>query len=227
MGIIQARMGATRLPNKMMLWLHGHPIIEWVVRRAGAAQKLDGLLVAVPEGDGDDVLASYLVRQGVSIFRGSEKDVVDRFYQAARSVGATHVVRICADNPLICGTEIDHLIDYYFAKNYDYVYNHIPKNNSYPDGYGAEIISFEILERIWKESVKPEHREHLLNYIWDNPNAFSIATFDPPDVKLARPDVRLDIDRMADYAMMLAKPLRIDMGAREILEVWNEGGGHC
>jgi len=225
-GIIQARMGASRLPNKMMLWLNGHPVIDWVVKRVQSAGKLDRVVVALPSGARDDVLAMYLERQGVPVFRGSETDLVDRFYQAARAVCATHIVRICADNPLICGSEIDHLVDYYFSHTNDYVYNHIPRNNRYPDGLGAEIISFDVLERVWNEARKPEHREHLLNYIWENPEKFSIGTFDPPDPELAKPEVKLDIDLLEDYGKILARPVRIEMTAREILAAFKEGSDH-
>ena len=101
--VIQARIGSTRLPCKMLLSLHGRPLVEWVVRRAGRARRLDGLIVAIPDTRDNDVLAAALARLAVAVYRGPEDDVLKRIVLAARSTGATDVVRVCADNPLICG----------------------------------------------------------------------------------------------------------------------------
>lgn len=216
-GIIQARMGATRLPNKMLLALQGHPVIEWVWRRACMARRLDHVVVAIPDLPGDDVLALILCRLGANVFRGSEKDVVARFHDAAREARATHVVRICADNPLICASEIDYLVEHFFANPCDYAYNHIPRNNLYPDGLGAEMISFSLLERIAKEATSPAHREHLLNFVWENQKDFVIRTFDPPDAAIRVPTLKLDIDRLEDYRFFIEHDLTIDMDARSII----------
>ena len=137
--IIQARMGAKRFPNKMLLNFHGYPIIEWVYRRVLQSKMLDGIIFAIPDTDEDDLLQWFLESIGAKVFRGSETDLVDRYYKVAKSFFVKDIVRICADNPLICASEIDRLIAYFNQNNCDYAYNHIPRNNSYPDGLGAEI----------------------------------------------------------------------------------------
>lgn len=218
--IVQARMGATRLPNKMMLWLNGYPVIEWVYRRVSKSRLVNKLIFAIPDSPQNDVLEIYLKKINAKVYRGSEDDLVDRFYCAAKENGAAYVVRICADNPLICPGEIDSLIDFYFAGRSDYAYNHIPRNNTYPDGLGAEMVSIEVLERIHVEAKDAEYREHVFNYILDNPDKFSIKTFNPQDKEIACPEIRLDIDTYEDYKRMLSKDITIDMGAREILSIF-------
>ncbi len=215
--IIQARIEATRLPNKMLLHLHGYPIIEWVYRRVLQSKRLDKIIFALPDTERDDILARYLESIGATVFRGSESDLVDRYYQAAKSVITEDVVRICADNPLICASEIDRLIDYFELHKCDYAYNHIPQNNRYPDGLGAEICRVELLEEIYVKARKSEHREHLFNYLWDHPNEYKIETFDPPE-ELAQPELKLDLDTQEDYKRLQEKPYRIEMSASEIVQ---------
>ena len=99
--LIQARMGSTRLPCKMMLSLHGLPLIDWVVRRTAASRLLNRIIVATSEAPANDPLAAHLEGQGTEVFRGPEDDVLKRFRLAAEQAGATHVVRICADNSLV------------------------------------------------------------------------------------------------------------------------------
>lgn len=221
-GIVQARMGSTRLPNKMMLCLAGRPIIEWVRYRASRSSLLERLVFAIPDGPRDAVLHRYLAGAGADVFRGSENDVVGRFYHAAKQYHAGCIVRICADNPLICPEEIDNLVRFYRDNPCDYAYNHIPRNNTYPDGLGAEIVSFPVLERIHAQAQTPAHREHVFNFIWDNPAEFTIKTFDPPDAAVAEPNVKVDIDTFADYELFLDRNVTPDMTAREIVACFKE-----
>jgi len=214
--IVQARMGASRLPSKMMLHLHGLPVIEWVFRRVSSAELLDDVVFALPEGHLDDVLASYLKGLGAAVCRGSECDLVERYYNAAHEANADRVVRICADNPLIAPSEIDRLVTFYNANPCDYAYNHVPRGNAYPDGLGAEICGIGLLDEIHEKATSKDHREHLFNYIWDNRNNYRIRTFEPHD-ELAHPGLKLDLDTIDDYAALLALPVTPGMSAAEIV----------
>ena len=216
--IIQARMGAARLPNKMMLWLHGLPIAGWVLKRVRRSRQVDQIVFALTDTPADDVLADYLVGEGASVFRGSEQDVLGRYYAAATEYGADTVVRICADNPLISGAEVDRIVAFFADGNYDYAYNHIPLNNRYPDGLGAEVASFAVLETLNQEAILPEHREHLFNYIWQNPERFRIGTCDPKDEALAHPELKLDLDTIDDYRRLLRLKVHPDNSSKEIVE---------
>lgn len=177
--IIQARLGSTRLPYKMMLSLHGKPIIEWVIRRVQNSKLLDDIIVAIPVSEDNDVLAKYITELGVKVYRGSESNVLNRFYESVKHEDAIYIVRICADNPLIDGNEIDNLINFYQENSCDYAYNHIPRDNLYPDGLGAEIISFELLKDMNEIVTLQHHKEHCLSYIWDNKEKYIIKTFNP------------------------------------------------
>ncbi len=220
--IIQARMGATRLPGKMMLLLHEYPIIEWVVRRTLTARRLDDLVVAIPDTPADDVLYDYLRNcLKVNVFRGSEKDVLGRFVASARDFNASHVVRICADNPLISGEVIDDLIKFFYDNPCDYAYNQGDSGvtNAYPDGLGAEIVSSLLLEWLDKNTSEPRHREHCMSYIIDHPDKFTIKTFNPPDPAIAHPELKLDIDTLEDYIQLWKLNVNMSMSAREIVAV--------
>jgi spore coat polysaccharide biosynthesis protein SpsF len=215
--VIQARMDASRLPNKMMLWLNGLPVVEWVYRRVILATKVDKVVFALPDTEVNDILAEHLSRIGAIIFRGSQNDVLGRCCNAACAHGAGSVVRVCADNPFVSASEIDRLVEFFCENDYDYAYNHIPRNNMYPDGLGAEIVPFSVLDYLEKQAKEPSHREHMFNYIWDDLDSFRIGTCDPLDDALAHPDLRLDLDTLEDYAWLLGLPVSSDMSAQQIV----------
>ncbi len=118
--LIQARLGSSRLPCKMMLSLHGLPVIDWVVHRVRRATLVDEVVVATSTQPENDILEHHLSRQGVAVFRGPEDDVLERFRLAGAAYGAEQVVRVCADNPLIWGGAIDDLIRFWRAEGCDY-----------------------------------------------------------------------------------------------------------
>lgn len=223
--VIQARLGSSRLPCKALLNLRGLPVIDWVTGRCRQSRLADAVVAAVPDTRMDDVLADHLARQGVAVHRGPEQDVLARMIGAARALRADAVIRVCADNPLICGEEIDNLIAFYRHAACDYAYNHIPRGNLYPDGLGAEMVSFSLLETLGEQARLPAHREHCLSYITDNPDRFTIRTFDPPDPALRRPELKLDMDTAEDFVKLSLLPVRPDMSSREIVEAACAGGG--
>ncbi len=220
--IVQARLGSSRLPLKSLLCLRDVPVIDWVTQRLAQASRLDGLLVAVPDTPLDAVLLEHLRRRNVPCMAGPENDVLERYRLAARQAGAGLVVRVCADNPLIWGEAVDRLVDFYEQGAWDYAYNHIPRENLWPDGLGAEIFSRELLERMADEAVEPSQREHCCNYIWDNRERFRIGTFDPGEDWLRRPDLKLDMDSSDDFRRLALRPIRPDMDARDIVRLFGE-----
>lgn len=222
--VIQARLGSSRLPCKTLLCLRDLPTIDWIVRRCARSILLDEIVVAMPDTPRDNVLAEHVTRMGIGVFRGSENDVLERMYGAARAAQADVVVRVCADNPLIWGPEIDNLLRFFASTTCDYAYNHIPRNNRYPDGLGAEVVGFDLFERVRNEAVEPRHREHCLTYITDQPEKFSIQTFDPPDARLHRPDLKLDMDTVDDFIALASLPLHVAMTPLEIIEIIDKQG---
>jgi spore coat polysaccharide biosynthesis protein SpsF len=221
--IIQARLGSTRLPYKMMLSLHGKPIIEWVAKRVKKSKELDEIIVAIPESEENDILEKYLNLLNVKVFRGSESNVLKRFYESIKNEKPeTNIVRICADNPLIDSEEIDNLINFYKENPCDYAYNHIPKGNLYPDGLGGEIISFKLLEYLYKNVTSQHHKEHCFSYIHDNKENFLIKTFNPSNKQLHHPEMRFDVDTFDDYYKLSMKDISIETKSEELIKIFGE-----
>jgi len=224
--LIQARLGASRLPMKTLLCLRGLPIIDWVTRRTAKSVLLDRIVVATPDTPLDETLAAHVrerlmpLDNRIAVFCGSEQDVLERFRAAGAAFGAGRVVRVCADNPLIWGGEIDNLIRFFEEAGCDYAYNNIPRNNLYPDGLGAEMLSFALLAELAAKATDPKHREHCLSYIWDNAQRFDIRTFDPPDPRLRRPELKLDVDSPEDFRRLALLPVHVDMPPEEIVKLY-------
>jgi spore coat polysaccharide biosynthesis protein SpsF len=215
--VIQARMGSTRLANKMMLCLAGHPIIEWVYRRTSGANLVDKVVCALPDDSNNDLMADHLTRVGALVYRGAEEDVLGRCCEAAREAGAEVFVRVCADRPLIAPEEIDRLVTFFAESDYDYAYNHVPIDNCYPVGFGAEIASMKTVEAMNDNATDAEHREHMFNYLLANIEEYSIGTFSPRNEACAQPTLKLDVDTLEDYARLLRLNLNIKMRFEEIV----------
>lgn len=201
-GIIQARMGSRRLPGKSMRLLAGKPIVELVVERVRRAETLDEVVLAIPDGSADDVLARVGQRLGVRVHRGPEEDVLTRFIGAAGAAGAECVVRVCADRPLIAPEETDRLVRSHLAGTADYSFNHIPYNSEYPVGLGAEALGYATLKRMAEATAEHRHREHVTMYIWEHPESFTMnAVAAPPEI--AGADVKLDVDTEQDLERLI------------------------
>ncbi len=171
--IVQARMGSTRLPGKVLAEINGRPMLHYTLTRTQQAKKLDGVILATSTGKSDDEVMRFSNEFGVQCFRGSEDDVLDRYYQASRHVGARIIVRITADCPLIDPEIIDQVIDVYEGGDYDYVTNTLPC--TYPDGLDVEVFSFGALARAWREAKWLSEREHVTPYIRKHPELFRLG----------------------------------------------------
>jgi spore coat polysaccharide biosynthesis protein SpsF len=217
LGVVQARLGSTRLANKMLLHLRGYAVIEWVFRRVKRCRSLDLCVFALPEGERDEPLAEFLTRLGAVVRRGPETDVLKRFCLIAEEFEPEEVVRICADNPLVSWEAVDSLVQEHLRSAADYTYNHVPRENRWPDGFGAEICSFACFRRIEEQATLPEHREHLFNYLWTRKELFKVRTFDPADQTWWRPEVKLDLDTWRDYRRLAASEIWPEMTVAEVL----------
>lgn len=171
--IIQARMTSTRLPGKVLADIAGKPMLYYVVTRARQASTLDSVVVATSGRAADDPIAHYCGEIGLPCFRGSQDDVLDRYYQAAKSCGAETVVRITSDCPLIDPGVIDRVVMVFQQGNYDYVANTMPC--TYPDGLDVEVFSLAALEQAWHEARWQSEREHVTPYIRKHPESFQLG----------------------------------------------------
>ncbi len=161
--IVQARMSSTRLPGKVLADVYGRPMLWRVVSRLGRARLVDKVLVATSENPSDDAIARFCEQEGICCFRGSETDVLDRYYQAARAHHADVVVRITSDCPLIDSVVVDKVVERFLNGRFDYVSNAL--RYTYPDGLDTEVFSFEVLDQAWREATKNSEREHVTPYL--------------------------------------------------------------
>ena len=160
-------MGSTRLPGKVLMELEGKPLLQRVVERVKRAKKIDEIIIATTKNKEDKKLTEFAEKLKVKSYAGSEDDVLDRYYQAAKKFGAENIVRITSDCPLIDPEIVDDIISYYLNNDFDYVSNTI--SPTYPDGLDTEVFSFKALERAWKEAKKGFEREHVTPYINRHP----------------------------------------------------------
>ena len=179
--IIQARMGSTRLPGKVLINIQGKPLLEHVINRVRQSRLIDKIIIATTTKERDRVILEMAQSWGLESYAGSEEDVLDRFYQAARIYRARTIVRITPDDPFKDPEVIDKVISYYLKSkgNVDYVSNTIKP--TYPEGLDVEVFSFEALEKAWREAKKSSEREHVTPYIWNHPEIFRLANVENDD----------------------------------------------
>ena len=171
--IIQARMGSSRLPGKTMKEICGKPILYYSVKRAMKSKYSDLVIVATSAKSKDDIIYNWCIENGIHCYRGSENDVLDRYYQCAKKYDLKIIVRATADNPFIDPTIIDLLILNKELYNCNYV---TMRHNAsrWPYGLDVEIIDVETLNQVWSDSKLNDHREHVTKYIKDNEFRFKI-----------------------------------------------------
>lgn len=170
--IIQARMGASRLPGKPLKQVLGKYLIEYLVDRLRLSKTLNGICVATTDNPKDQAIVDWCHRHYVSVVRGSEPDVLSRYLQAAYQSHADIIVRITADCPLMDPLIVDKVVNEFLQGDYDYVSNTLER--SYPRGMDVEVFSLQALERAAKEAVQPAEREHVTLYIYQHPEFFKI-----------------------------------------------------
>jgi glutamate-1-semialdehyde 2,1-aminomutase len=162
-GIVQARMGSTRLPNKVMKPISGVPMIELLLTRLARSKQIDQIVVATTVDERNTPLVEYVGKLGFLCVRGSENDVLDRYLNAARETNANIVVRITGDCPLIDPMLVDQVISQFKSENVDYLSNTI--HATYPDGLDTEVFTMQALERAGRESDNSYDREHVTPYL--------------------------------------------------------------
>lgn len=216
--IIQARLGSTRLANKVLLEILGKAVLEYVVERVRMAEGVKTVVVATSTKAEDSRIEELAVRLGVKSYRGSEEDVLDRFYQAARFYNLRHIVRITADCPLIDPRVIDDVVGHYFSTGADYCSNTLER--TYPDGEEVRVFGFKTLEKTWREARLLSEREHVTPYMEKNPNIFKLANLKN---SINTGDKRWSIDEKEDFEFIKIilenlYPKRRDFHMKDVLE---------
>jgi len=191
--IVQARMSSTRLPGKVLKEILGRPMLWHLVNRLKQAQLVDKIIIATTDKAVDEPVIGLARELGIDSFAGSEADVLDRYYQAAKKYKAGVIVRITADCPLLDPHIVDEVVRRYSEGDCDYATNTLKL--TYPDGLDVEVISYAALERAWREVKLASEREHVTPYIRKNPDRFRIANVES-GVDLSR--LRWTVDREED-----------------------------
>lgn len=177
-GVVQARMGSSRLPGKMLMEVAGRSLIQHVCDRLQLCRELDDFLVATSTSGSDDLLARKVDALGCHVYRGSETDVLDRVYHAGRSLDADAVVRMTGDCPLLDPAEVDRAVSTFRdGEGVDYC----ALGYSYPEGFGAEVIGGQALASAWTEATEASDREHVTPFIQRHDDRFTVQWLECED----------------------------------------------
>jgi spore coat polysaccharide biosynthesis protein SpsF len=174
--IIQARMGSSRLPGKVLERFDGETALGHCVARALVSSAIDAIVVATTELPADDAIAALCTDRGWTLFRGNEHDVLDRYYHAARAANADTVVRLTADCPLMDPTVLTALVERFVEDRADYASTSYPRR-TFPLGISAEVMTRAALEWAWRDDDDPAWREHVTPFIYRHPERFRLSGF--------------------------------------------------
>lgn len=197
--IIQARMGSSRLPGKILLPLDTTIVLDYVVSRCKQVKHIADVIVATSVLEQDNSIADWCEQQGVTCFRGSEDDVLDRYYQCAKPYNPDYVIRVTSDCPFV---------DYELANQVISAVKETPADNvlidgELPRGLVVEMVSFRALEYIHQNGHEPRHREHVTYFAYEYPKLFQSVTIEASP-KLRYPQLRITLDTEEDYQLCKA-----------------------
>jgi spore coat polysaccharide biosynthesis protein SpsF len=199
--LIQARMGSTRLPGKVLMNVHGYPMLWHIIERVKQAKLVDEIMVATSDNPTDDLIESYLASIDIRFFRGSENNVLERFYNAATLSGAETIVRLTGDNPLIDPHILDMTISYFYNTGFRYVSNiqQPSAKCSFPVGIASEVFTFELLEEAYLQAQEDYEKEHVTPYMYFQQNSVGCYA---NSIDLS--NYRFTVDTPEDYEHMKA-----------------------
>jgi len=174
--IIQARMSSKRLPGKVMIKVDKeNTILDCVINQLQGSKEIKNIVIATTDQKEDDIIVEFLKKKNVKHFRGSKKDVLDRYYQCAKKFNFSEIIRITSDNPLVDYEIVDMVVKHFRTNDYDYISIDQPLNTfhkTYPSGYNVEVFTFSALENAWKNAKLPSEREHVTPYFYKNKKIF-------------------------------------------------------
>jgi spore coat polysaccharide biosynthesis protein SpsF len=201
-GIVEARMGSSRLPGKVLLPFGATPALELLIERIKTAEKLDEVVVATTEEKSDQAIVELCQKIGVKSFSGSENDVMKRVLDAACHFEADLICELMGDSPFLDPTEINRAISEYQARDCDYLSNFWPQN-TYPLGFAVQVYRTDVLTKAETMTQDPVHRSHVTTFIYQNPDLFKLEGINAP-AGCHAPDLRLALDQSEDYEAMQA-----------------------
>jgi len=208
---IEARMGSSRLPGKVMKSLAGKPMLEHIVERSLRAKRIDNIIIATTDGIDNKPITELAHSLNVKVFLGSESDVLGRVANAVRSVNASVVVALTGDNPFVDPCLIDDMVSYFYANDFDYLTNtHMMHSNNwdavrtFPIGVSVQIIKASVLLEMDREVTEIKLREHSTLSIYDrNDSRYKLGAFEAKDKYLTwkHPELRMTVDTLEDFIL--------------------------
>lgn len=195
--IVQARMGSSRLPHKVLKPILGIPMLLRQVERIQHSKKISTIIIATSTERIDDEIDIVCRENNIACFRGSLHDVLDRYYKAAKKYAANNVVRLTADCPLIDATVIDQVIHYFENNSLDYASNTL--HPTFPDGLDVEVFRFSALERAFQHACLKSEREHVTPFLKKQENQFNIGSYEHSQDYSA---IRLTVDYEEDLLLV-------------------------
>jgi len=170
--IIQARMTSTRLPGKVMKEVLGRPLLSYQIERLRFSKRIDDIIIATTTNKEDDPIVKFASKEGLKSYRGSEDDVLDRYYQTAKKYGVENILRLTGDCPLLDPIICDHSIDTYISGGGKFVHT----GPTFAEGVDCEIFHYKYLKDAWKNAKKKSEREHCTLYFHNHPEKFDKVT---------------------------------------------------
>ncbi|NQU82940.1 MAG: glycosyltransferase family protein [Parcubacteria group bacterium] len=216
--IVQARMGSTRLPGKVLMDVEDKPVVWWVLERLKKAKRIDEIVLAIPDTKENDILADFAKKYNYIYVRGSEEDVLSRYYKTAKDRGADIIVRITADCPFVDPEIVDKVIKTHSEEGSDYTSNVVER--TYPKGLDTEVFNFDVLENAYLEAKQSHHREHVSAYFLENPEMFRLENVSAPlDLQNSNMRITVDTQEDLDFIRKIAKHFspRKDFSSIEII----------
>lgn len=221
--IVQARSNSSRLKSKMTKFLDNTTLLDWVLKRVRKSKKTNQFILATTNNIKDKELIQIANKNKFKIFKGSEKNVLERFYKCAKNFKSNIIVRVCADNPFIDAKEIDRLIAKFLKSDLDYLYNTMQTSNNYnADGFGAEIFSFEALSKAHKSAKNKSDREHVTKFIRNKKKLFKTKCLEPK-LGLNFPYLKFDINTNKDFykiqKLIFKQKIKKNTNAKKIISM--------
>ena len=203
-------MGSTRLPGKSVLPLFGKPLVERIIERLHKVSECDEIILAIPNTKDNDILEEIANRQQIRVFKGSENNLLDRYYQAANVSHTDVVVRFPADNPVPEPRIIDQVIRHHRSQSSSGFCSNLASvfDSNFPDGIGAEVFDAHYLKELMDKQLETDKKEHLHLNFYDYKNKLAVDTNWCPvsapscEKEIARPDIVLDVNTKAQYDLM-------------------------
>ena len=205
--IIQARMGSSRLPEKVLMPIVGKPVLWHIANRLRCVKKINKIIIATSNTEKDDKIEEFCQKYEINCFRGSEEDVLDRFYRAAEQFSADYLIRITGDCPLVDPSLVSTLIDFFLNDNFDHCgiatgagFAQEGFIGRFPDGLDTEIFTLNALKTAWLEAKGSMFREHVTPYIWKQPDRFKIGSLKSTVRDYS--EYRWTLDNIEDYELI-------------------------